>query len=237
MSNGILTERGWSELTKYGRFVMISASVTPTFLLAGTALSGSARGAVVTVGVFWFIVLFVGLWKLRSKKSKAMAAILALFIMFVIGSMSPSVETTTTSTLKSAPIEQGTTEKAKATTGATTRTITEKETIPYQTVRKDDATLTKGQEKTTQAGTDGEKTITYDVVIGADGKEISRKKTKDEVTKTPVDMVIAVGTYVAPAPYYVNCDAARDAGVAPIYEGQPGYRSKLDRDHDGIACE
>ncbi|MDU5899609.1 MAG: excalibur calcium-binding domain-containing protein, partial [Bifidobacterium sp.] len=25
--------------------------------------------------------------------------------------------------------------------------------------------------------------------------------------------------------------------AAPIYQGQPGYRSALDRDHDGVACE
>jgi excalibur calcium-binding domain-containing protein len=37
--------------------------------------------------------------------------------------------------------------------------------------------------------------------------------------------------------YYPNCAAARAAGVAPIYRGQPGYRSGLDRDGDGIACE
>ena len=37
--------------------------------------------------------------------------------------------------------------------------------------------------------------------------------------------------------YYANCDAARAAGAAPIYRGQPGYRSELDRDNDGIACE
>ena len=37
--------------------------------------------------------------------------------------------------------------------------------------------------------------------------------------------------------YYPNCDAARAAGAAPIYQGQPGYRTKLDRDRDGIACE
>lgn len=37
--------------------------------------------------------------------------------------------------------------------------------------------------------------------------------------------------------YYPNCTAARAAGVTPIYAGQPGYSSKLDRDHDGIACE
>lgn len=44
----------------------------------------------------------------------------------------------------------------------------------------------------------------------------------------------------APAPaatYYANCPAVRDAGAAPIYAGDPGYSSKLDRDGDGIACE
>ncbi|MEH6702313.1 DUF1294 domain-containing protein [Parasphingorhabdus sp.] len=37
--------------------------------------------------------------------------------------------------------------------------------------------------------------------------------------------------------YYRNCDAARSAGVAPLRRGDPGYRSRLDRDNDGIACE
>ncbi|MDO5065601.1 MAG: excalibur calcium-binding domain-containing protein [Actinomyces bowdenii] len=37
--------------------------------------------------------------------------------------------------------------------------------------------------------------------------------------------------------YYPNCAAARAAGAAPLYAGEPGYRSGLDRDNDGIACE
>jgi hypothetical protein len=40
--------------------------------------------------------------------------------------------------------------------------------------------------------------------------------------------------------HYANCDAVRAAGAAPLYRGQPGYRSRLDRDRDGrdgIACE
>ena len=36
---------------------------------------------------------------------------------------------------------------------------------------------------------------------------------------------------------YSNCTEARNAGAAPIYQGQPGYRSRLDRDGDGVACE
>ncbi|WP_347276631.1 excalibur calcium-binding domain-containing protein [Caulobacter segnis] len=36
---------------------------------------------------------------------------------------------------------------------------------------------------------------------------------------------------------YANCSAARAAGAAPVYRGQPGYGSHLDRDNDGIGCE
>ena len=48
---------------------------------------------------------------------------------------------------------------------------------------------------------------------------------------TPVD------TPPTASVYYPNCAAARKAGAAPIYRGQPGYRPGLDRDGDGIACE
>jgi Excalibur calcium-binding domain len=36
---------------------------------------------------------------------------------------------------------------------------------------------------------------------------------------------------------YRNCDAARTAGAAPVYAGEPGYGAHLDRDRDGVACE
>lgn len=39
------------------------------------------------------------------------------------------------------------------------------------------------------------------------------------------------------AVYYPNCDAVREAGHAPLRRGDPGYRSGLDRDGDGVACE
>jgi hypothetical protein len=49
-------------------------------------------------------------------------------------------------------------------------------------------------------------------------------------------------TYEAAPPlsssaYYANCSEARAAGAAPLVAGEPGYRSGLDRDGDGIACE
>lgn len=36
---------------------------------------------------------------------------------------------------------------------------------------------------------------------------------------------------------YGSCADAKAAGAAPIYQGEPGYSAKLDRDKDGIACD
>lgn len=37
--------------------------------------------------------------------------------------------------------------------------------------------------------------------------------------------------------YFANCAEARAAGAAPLTSGSPGYRSALDRDGDGTACD
>ena len=70
----------------------------------------------------------------------------------------------------------------------------------------------------------------------------------EEPTVAPVEQATQPA-YVAPpveqapaqqapaAPMFANCTEARAAGVAPLYAGQPGYASKLDRDGDGVACE
>ncbi|WP_434085686.1 excalibur calcium-binding domain-containing protein [Nocardia sputorum] len=42
------------------------------------------------------------------------------------------------------------------------------------------------------------------------------------------------GTFALPQRHYSKCAAAKAAGAASL---QPGYRSELDRDKDGIACE
>ena len=40
-----------------------------------------------------------------------------------------------------------------------------------------------------------------------------------------------------PGDEWGGCNDARAAGTAPIYRGEPGYRSDMDGDSDGIACE
>ncbi|WP_104173471.1 excalibur calcium-binding domain-containing protein [Arthrobacter sp. Y81] len=55
------------------------------------------------------------------------------------------------------------------------------------------------------------------------------------VPQTPVQQ--AAPAPVAPAASYANCAAVKAAGAAPLYAGQPGYSTSLDRDRDGVACE
>jgi endonuclease YncB( thermonuclease family) len=37
--------------------------------------------------------------------------------------------------------------------------------------------------------------------------------------------------------YYENCDDVRAARADPIYDGDPGWQPKFDRDQDGVGCE
>lgn len=55
----------------------------------------------------------------------------------------------------------------------------------------------------------------------------------DQETAEPEAPAESADTYV----YYDNCDEARAAGDAPLFVGDPGYGSHLDRDGDGVACE
>ena len=67
-----------------------------------------------------------------------------------------------------------------------------------------------------------------------------------EPESTPEEETQAGGGAAAPAPvpeprqesmYFPNCKKAKEAGAAPLYRGDPGYREELDRDGDGVACE
>ncbi|MGJ4101108.1 excalibur calcium-binding domain-containing protein [Corynebacterium macclintockiae] len=66
------------------------------------------------------------------------------------------------------------------------------------------------------------------------GREHSRSfDTQREAKQHIADQQVAL----APAQYFSNCSEAKRAGAAPLYAGSPGYRSGLDRDGDGVACE
>lgn len=53
----------------------------------------------------------------------------------------------------------------------------------------------------------------------------------------PPEEPSALGALSLRAPYYASCREAFQDGRANIRRGEPGYRSQLDADNDGLACE
>ena len=78
------------------------------------------------------------------------------------------------------------------------------ETIDFETITQNDATLPKGQTKVVQEGVNGERTI-YTEVSTVNGEK-SSKIVENTVTKQPVNKVVALGTKedVAPQPVVVE---------------------------------
>ena len=166
----------------------------------------------------------------------------------------PTVETATPS------------ESPSPTPVVTTETVTETEAIPFERVRRDDASMDLGKEAVTTKGVDGRKTLTYEVAF-ADGVETSRRLVSEKVTTEPVDEVTSVGTRKPPPPpppdpepepepesgcdsnYAGGCvpidsdvDCAGGSGNGPSYVNGPvrvvgSDIYGLDRDGDGIGCE
>lgn len=62
-----------------------------------------------------------------------------------------------------------------------------------------------------------------------------------DVAAAANDVAVATGMKRSrppqPGDRWGGCNDARAAGTAPIYRGEPGYRSTMDGDDDGVACE
>lgn len=67
--------------------------------------------------------------------------------------------------------------------------------------------------------------------------ECFRHKRKGEIMVVTLLTVLAVALSPASAPSYSSCDQAAQDGRYDIPESDPAYRTSLDRDDDGIACE
>jgi hypothetical protein len=78
------------------------------------------------------------------------------------------------------------------------------------------------------------------VVAGAAGGlffgALSVPTVRQQLTAASVTFGVARARTPQAGDYWPGCDA-RAAGTAPIYAGEPGYRSGMDGDGDGIACE
>ncbi|MFF1384624.1 excalibur calcium-binding domain-containing protein [Arthrobacter sp. NPDC058288] len=68
-------------------------------------------------------------------------------------------------------------------------------------------------------------------------EQAAAQKAVPQVPVAPAAPAPAPAVQAPAAAYYANCTAAKAAGAAPLYAGQPGYSTSLDRDRDGVACE
>lgn len=71
--------------------------------------------------------------------------------------------------------------------------------------------------------------ISIGVIIAA-GAFLVAERIEGSLARTPQVQPAALVSFR-------DCDAARAAGAAPLYRGQPGYNRRLDPDRDGVACE
>ena len=88
--------------------------------------------------------------------------------------------------------------------------VTEKESIDFKTIRKEDIDLEKGQTRIDQKGIKGEREVIY-IVKRVDGEEVSRTRKSSEITKDPVNEILIIGIgpkYTRVGPYKDTINAA-----------------------------
>lgn len=61
--------------------------------------------------------------------------------------------------------------------------------------------------------------------------------TRTAATQGRTTAVTTTAPQTTSSVYYKSCTQASKAGAAPITSGQPGYRTGLDPNHNGVACE
>lgn len=94
------------------------------------------------------------------------------------------------------------------------------------------------REVTTETATE---IVTEEIVPAETSQQVRRlRRQRDQARQRANRLSGQQPAAPAPAPeqtYFANCDAARAAGAAPVYDGDAGYGSHLDRDGDGVGCE
>jgi uncharacterized protein YabE (DUF348 family) len=95
-----------------------------------------------------------------------------------------------------------------------TETSTATEKVAFATVKKDDATLSKGKTKVQNPGASGERVVTY-TETWVDGVLESKTATDTKVTKPATDKVVLVGTKAVAAAAAPSAPAAPTAPTAP----------------------
>ena len=129
----------------------------------------------------------------------------------VSSSVSPAASTSATSVTTSADADAAEREAAEA----------------AEASRAEEARLAEEREAAERARVAEEQRV--------EQERIERERAEQEAV--PQQFVAPMQAPQQTSTYYRNCRAVWDAIGGPIYAGQPGYDSHLDRDGDGVGCE
>lgn len=75
----------------------------------------------------------------------------------------------------------------------TEKDVVEEEKVPFMYRNEDEVNMLRGTTRVVQAGADGVKKVTYRVKYNKDGKEVSRVRVDEEVTRRAVEQITKVG--------------------------------------------
>ncbi|WP_201280737.1 excalibur calcium-binding domain-containing protein [Paenibacillus lutrae] len=187
----------------------------------------------------WAVISLV---KRNGKAKKMFVGSAALFIVMVIGAVNSSSSKQLT---PAAPVISPTAVPTPTAEAAATPTVSPTVTpsaTPTATPALEPASTAAAEPAKTSAATQAPVPTEAAPVPAAPKQESPKEAIKPAATAAPKQATAKPAPTPKPEPKnanvsYKNCTEAKAAGAAPLYEGDPGYSTKLDRDRDGVACE
>lgn len=228
---------------QYGRPAVILFMISIVLIITSAETSNNPIAEFFSILSFVLFVFFLVLAILSVIKKTGVAKkqfIITAILFIIFGALSS--------------ISNPTSEKTKATSKKVTSNTTEqKDSDKKELEQKEADEKTKKQEDEKRQAEEQSRKQEDEKRQAAEQKRLTdeqarnqqeeQKRLADEQARNQQEEQKAQQTQTQPASgntssaYYKNCAAVRAAGKAPLYKGQPGYDSHLDRDGDGVACE
>ncbi|EOO69184.1 excalibur calcium-binding domain-containing protein [Bacillus cereus] len=247
---------------QYGRPTVILFMISIILITAGTTKSEHPVVEFFStlsfiLFIFFLVLAILSVIKKTGVAKKQFIITAVLFVIFVAlsGISDPSSEKTTATSTKVASNneEQKDSEKKKEADEKTQKQEDEKRLADEQARKQEDEKrqadeqARKQQEEQKRLADEQARKQQEEQKRLADEQarkqQEEQKRLADEQARKQQEEQKAQQAQTQPASgntssaYYKNCAAVRAAGKAPLYKGQPGYDSHLDRDGDGVACE
>lgn len=207
--------------TQYGRPTVILFMISIILMVTGSTNSEHPVIEFFTILSFILFIFFLVLAILSVIKKTGVAKkqfIITAILFVIFGALSS--------------ISNPTSEKTTATSKKVASNTTEQKDSDKKELEKKEADEKTQKQEDEKRQAEEQARKQEDEKRQAD--EQARKQQEEQKTQQTQTQTASGNTSSA---YYKNCAAVRAAGKAPLYKGQPGYASHLDRDGDGVACE